>query len=114
MIIHPEVISYIQKSIKKIYEKNKSAFIVIDAPVLIESNFYKKCDMIGVVTSSLTLQLERADSGKSIKTDDALSRIKLQMPLWKKVRYADFIIDNSGSLKELKQKCRVIAKRLKS
>ena len=113
-IIHPAVIPDIEKRIKRIRQKNRSAFIVIDAPVLIESNFYKKCDIVGVVTSSLALQLERAGNVKNIKTEDALSRIKLQMPLWVKVRYADFIIDNSGSLKELKQKCRVIAKRLKS
>jgi len=86
---------------------------VVDAPMLIESGFYKKCDLLVVVTSSLSLQLERAWAKKKISNKDALSRVHLQMNIHKKKKYADYVIDNSSTLAELRGKCREIISELK-
>ncbi|MFC1807803.1 dephospho-CoA kinase [Candidatus Omnitrophota bacterium] len=110
-IIHPEVIGHIRKKINKIHKE--SSFLVVDGPVLIESGFYKECDKLIVVTSSLVLQLERAKKHKGIEFEDALSRISLQMPLYKKVRYADYIIDNIGRISELKTRCNKVAESIR-
>ncbi|MFH1867436.1 MAG: dephospho-CoA kinase [Candidatus Omnitrophota bacterium] len=112
-IIHPFAISKIESSIKDIYKKNNSSFIIIDAPLLIESGLYKQCDQLIVVVSSLVLQVERARNFKKIEPSDSLARIRLQMPLHKKIGYADHVIDNDLSLKELKQKCQRLARKLK-
>lgn len=104
-IIYPAIIAEIDNIRKKIYRQGISD-LVIDGPVLIESGFYKKCDLLIVITSSLSLQLERAWIKKKIQHKDALSRIRLQMDLHKKARYADCIIDNSATLTELRQRCR--------
>jgi dephospho-CoA kinase len=103
-IIYPVIIAEIDSIKEKIYKQGISDF-VIDGPVLIESGFYKECDLLVVVTSSLPLQLERAWTKKKIRHKDALSRIRLQMPLHKKRRYADYIIDNNATLAKLRQKC---------
>jgi dephospho-CoA kinase len=113
-IIHPLVITSIRDQARDINKKKKKAFIIVDGPVLVESGFHRECSCLVVVTSSLTLQLERAGNLKNIKTEDALSRIKLQMPLSEKVQFADYIIDNSGGLKELRLRCRELAKRILS
>lgn len=108
-IVHPAVISRIEDKIKAC----RSSFIIVDGPVLIESNFYKRCDKLIVVTSALGAQLARIMNKKDTALADAISRISLQMPLNKKKRYADYIIDNKGDLKQLKAKCVKIAKSLK-
>ena len=108
-IVHPAVIFKIEDKINSC----RSSFIIVDGPVLIESNFHKRCDKLIVVTSALGAQLARSMNKKDIALADAISRISLQMPLNKKKRYADCIIDNNGDLKELKAKCIKIAKSLK-
>jgi len=112
-ILHPFVIDDIMTRIDKIYKKNKNAFVIVDGPVIIESKFYKDCDLLIVVSSSLALQLERAASRKNLKLQNVLIRIQYQMPLHRKVRYADYIIDNGGSLKELQTKCKEVVSQLK-
>ncbi|NQT95415.1 MAG: dephospho-CoA kinase [Candidatus Omnitrophica bacterium] len=112
-ITHPFIIEAIRKQISIIQGGTRERIAIVDGPLLIESKFYKKCDIIIVVISSLLLQIERACNNRSIKENDALCRIQHQMPLYKKVGYADYIIDNGGSLKELKQKCRKITKKIK-
>ena len=109
-ILYPVIIAQISSIIKdiNIYD------FVVDAPMLIESGFYKKCDELVVVSSSLSLQLERAWTKKGIANKDALARIRLQMPLYKKARYADYIINNGAALTGLRKQCREIADEFKN
>jgi len=109
-IVHPAIIVEIANASKDVNISD----VVIDGPVLIESGFYKECDILIVVTSSLLLQLERACARKGIANKDALARIRLQMPLYKKVQYADYIIDNGATLTGLRKQCREIACKFKN
>lgn len=114
-IIHPLVIRDINARIKKMdNRKREKTFIIIDGPLLIEAGLHKNCDCLVVVISSLSEQLERARRYKKINPADALSRMRLQMPLCKKVNFADYIIDNSGSLQELKKKSKQLAEKIRS
>ncbi|MFH1645922.1 MAG: dephospho-CoA kinase [Candidatus Omnitrophota bacterium] len=107
-IVHPYVLKNIRE---KIEDKGSdgSSVIIVDAPLLIESVFNKECDIVIVLISSLSEQLDRAMKSLGIDTKDALARIKLQMSLAEKARYADIIIDNSKDLKELEVECKKIA-----
>jgi len=91
-IIHPEVI----KKIKKVVKFSKKSVIVIDAPLLIEANLHKVVDYIVVVKATLAMQIERGIR-RGFKKEDCLARRKLQMPLSKKIKYADFVINNNRS-----------------
>jgi len=113
-IVHPVVISRIADTIGNIYRKKPSAFIIVDGSVLIESGFYRRCDRVTVIVSSLMSQFERIRNYKSLSIKDALLRIGFQLPLHKKVRYADYIIDNSGSLADLRRKCKRAAEEMKN
>jgi dephospho-CoA kinase len=109
-IAYPVIIDDINSKIKNL-SGDSIEYIVIDAPMLIESGFYKKCDIVIVVVSSLSIQLQRCKK-KSIQVKDALSRMGFQMPLNKKVTYADYIIDNSGDLQDLRLRCKEISKKI--
>lgn len=99
-VLHPVV----KKEISFEIEDNKHRkLIVIDAPLLIEAGLDKKCDFLIVVKSNLKNQLERANRSLGFSKSQALKRIKLQMPLRKKIALADFVIDNNGSLSDTKK-----------
>ena len=106
-LTHPEII----KEVKKIIRKEKSRIIVIEAPLLIESGFYKQVDKIILVASNREEQFKRIRENRGLSAKETLKRIRLQMPFKKKLIFADFIIDNSGSKLETLNQVREIWKK---
>ncbi len=106
-LIHPIVKKEI---LRKIKENKTKRLIVVDAPLLIESGFHKKCDYLIVVKSGLKKQLKRSENGLGLSRAESLKRIKLQMPLKEKTRLADFIIDNNGSLQQTRKQVEEVFK----
>jgi len=92
-ITHSEIIKEIKKAIKSKKEK----VVIVDAPLLIESGFYKEVDKIILVANKKEEQVKRMREAIGLSAEDALKRIRMQMPFNKKLAFADFIIDNSGS-----------------
>lgn len=92
-LTHPEII----KEVKRIIRVGKGEAIVIEASLLIESGFYKQMDKIILVASDKEGQVKRIRENRGISAKEVLKRIKVQMPFKKKLVFADFIIDNSGS-----------------
>ncbi len=99
-IIHPEVIKMIKK---KINASGGSRIIILDVPLLIEAGLKKMADKLIVVKISQDKQLERIQNKTSLRKSDILKRIRSQIPLREKLRLADFIIDNSGTIRETKK-----------
>lgn len=98
-VIHPEVIRNIKKEIKA----SKSKIVILDAPLLIEAGLRNMVDKLIVVKISRDLQIKRIQKKLSIGKAQILKRIKCQMPQKEKVRLADFVIDNNGTLRETKR-----------
>jgi len=92
-ITHPEIV----KEIKRIARSKKSEFIIVDAPLLIESGFYKEVDRIILVANRKEDQVKRKRESAGLPAKETLKRIRMQMSFKKKLAFADFIIDNSGS-----------------
>lgn len=95
-VIHPEVI----KEMKRVLKKNTPArkFYVVDVPLLIESGLYNAVDSVIVVSADRKIQVKRCMKKWKLSAKDVGKRIRSQMPLSKKKRMADFIIDNNGSI----------------
>lgn len=98
-LVHPEVIKQIKKKIKSAKHK----IIVLDVPLLVESGLKNMVDKLVVVKASRNKQIERIKRKTPLTKDEILKRIRAQVPLSDKVRLADFVIDNSGTIKETKK-----------
>ena len=99
-IMHPAIISGIKNQVKEIQSKRKDeAKIVVDAPLLLETDAGKLVDEIIVVKSDEAVISERVS--KKYQKDKIEKILKLQMPLDKKLEYADFVIDNNKDLDHL-------------
>ena len=89
LIIHPMVI----KEIMQLVKRSRAKVVVIDAPLLIESGLYRKMDKVIVIKATRATQLWRS-TDKGFSQKDALSRMRAQVPLSEKLRYADFVINS--------------------
>ena len=72
--------------------------VVVDAVKLIESGLAERCDAIWVVTARRAQQLQRLIERRGMSEQDARQRVRAQSSQAAKVRHADVVIDNSGSL----------------
>ena len=87
------------KEVKKQITKNKNTkLIVLDVPLLYESGWNKLTDVNIVVRSNQNLQIKRLIKRTKLSKSDILKRIRCQMPIKEKIKRADIIIDNRGSL----------------
>ncbi|RMA96030.1 dephospho-CoA kinase [Hydrogenothermus marinus] len=111
-IIHPEVRKEIKRFIEEVERKDKNAVIIAEIPLLIESKLYKDYDKVIVVYSPKEIQLERLIK-KGFSKEEALARINSQMPIEEKLKYADIVIENTGSIEELKEKIKKVFEDLK-
>jgi dephospho-CoA kinase len=97
-ILHPEVIRQIVMTCDTIFAEQPRTKVVVDASLMIESGFYKCFQYLVVVTCTLQQQVERLMVRQGLSEQQARKRISMQIPLEQKVRLANYVIDNSGSL----------------
>jgi dephospho-CoA kinase len=106
--VHPEVIRVIKKEISR----PDSGVIVVDAPLLIEAGLKGLMDKLVVVKISRKNQFKRIFKKMRITKSAVLERLKAQMPLENKVRLADFVIDNDGSIENTRKQVKQIRRML--
>lgn len=79
---------------------------VLDVPLLIECGWYKQVDSVWLVAVSRRQQIERAMKRSGMTEAEVEARIAAQMSLAEKKKYADVVIDNSGTQEETMQAVR--------
>ena len=102
-LTHPVIRQNVTNEIEE-YKKQNKKIVVLDAALLIESDYLNFVDKLLVITCDEDIQIERIKKRDNCSTEEALSRIKSQMSQKNKVKYADYIIDNSGTIDELNKK----------
>lgn len=102
-LTHPVIRENVTNQIEE-YKKQNKKIIVLDAALLIESDYLNFIDKLLVITCDEDIQIERIKKRDNCSTEEALSRIKSQMSQENKVKYADYVIDNSGTIDELEKK----------
>lgn len=101
-IVHPEVRLEMKRRQKQLISEGAKA-VVLDIPLLFESNLKHLVDKVIVVYTGEKNQLERLMKRNNFSKKEALSRINAQMPLKEKVKFADAVINNDGTLEETEQ-----------
>ncbi|MEE8423156.1 MAG: dephospho-CoA kinase [Thermodesulfobacteriota bacterium] len=109
-ITHPKIIAEEKKRVQQIQKSDPRAMIVVNAALLIESGNYKNMDKVIVVYVNEKVQIERAAKRDHLSLTDIQKRINAQIPLDQKSKYADFLIDNNGTIKNTKEQVEKIYK----
>ncbi|MBV6685387.1 dephospho-CoA kinase [Bacillus sp. JRC01] len=102
-IVHPAVRSMMLSHKDEAVENGKQT-IIMDIPLLFESDLTWMVDRTIVVTVEEDVQLSRLMKRNKMTEEEAASRISSQLPLREKAEKADAVIDNNGSVEDtLKQ-----------
>ncbi len=121
-IIHPEIRQIYQNFLENNLQK-KVNFVVINIPLLLESNQYKTDKIIAIIADEKLRQdryIQRAVPDLKNANPDLINELKNKFLVLKnkqisdaeRVKNADFVIQNNGNLDDLKQKTLDIYKKL--
>lgn len=99
-IVHPRVIEEQNRLLQEAEAKNPHGIAVVDAALMIESGGYKRFDKLIVVYCARESQIERLVRRNRITREDAERRVAAQMSSDEKRRYADYLIDTTGTFDE--------------
>ena len=105
-IIHPRVARERARLTRQIRLNNPKAVIVYDAAMLIEAGAHRRMDRVVVVKADRATQITRACRRGGLTKAGALRRIHNQMPLRDKLRHADYVIDGTLPLTQLRPRLR--------
>jgi dephospho-CoA kinase len=96
-LIHPHVAERRRKLEDEFACMHPHGIAVTEAAILIETGSYREFDRLIVAVCPPALQVERAMARDHLIREEVLDRMRRQMPLDEKVKFADYVIDTSGS-----------------
>ena len=94
--IHPKI----KQMVKEIFEQNYD-IVFISVPLLFETDFYKLFDRIIFVACDDDIRLERLMKRNNFTEDEALIRMKAQLPQEEKILKSDYVVYNNSTKDEL-------------
>ncbi len=99
-LIHPLVLKKKMEAIRRVEKKGGHKIFVSEAALTVESGFARFFDKVIVVDCGKETQVRRLMERDRISRAEARKKIRSQMPLEEKLKYADYVIDTSGTRDE--------------
>lgn len=100
-ITHKHILSETDRRISLYGDEGRRA-VIIDAPLLFESGYDKKCDFIVAASAPEELLVKRITARDGLDRDGALRRLKVQIKDEELRSRADFVIETDADEEELK------------
>jgi dephospho-CoA kinase len=112
-IIHPRVRALAEQRIR---EHTATGFdvVVYEVPLLFEGNLHEWLRPVILVACDVDTQLQRLQQRDGLDRAQAQKHIDAQMSLTEKRRLADYVIENNGSLDELKRQVEAVLEKIKA
>ena len=106
------VMAHKKELIAKVRQEGRHHIFVSVAALTIEAGYASFFDKIVVAHCDKKIQLKRLMQRDAIERNKALEKIDSQLPTEKKLPYADYDIDTSGSLRETLEKAEQVYRNL--
>lgn len=107
-IVHPRVAREQARLTREIAKKDPKAVVIYDVPLLFEAGVHRRMDRVIVVTADQRTQIARLLRRNHLSRAEALRRIRSQMPLPDKVKLADYVLDGTLPLSELRRHVKAV------
>ncbi len=101
-ITHPRIAMRMMELAMEAEEKHGHHWVIYDAALIVENNIHPMLHSLIVVSCTQEIQLQRLMQRDGFTLEDAQARVQSQLPLEEKVKVADHVIDNSGTLDNTK------------
>lgn len=111
-LVHPPVQRREEELIAAFAAVEPQGIAVVEAAILIETGSYKRFDRIVLVVCGERHQLERA-VGRGATQEEVLARVRRQMPLAEKRKFAHYVIDSSGDKEDTLRQTREVYEQLR-
>ena len=102
-IVHPAVLEEAQRQRDEIAHEDRQAIVLSDIPLLLEVGMQGLFDLILLVYAPPEVQIRRVMKRNKMTRDEAVARLKAQMPIDEKLGLADVVIRNDGTMRELEE-----------
>lgn len=117
-IVHPAVIRSQEEWMEEMGRQDPHAVAMVEAALILEAGAAKRFDRLIVVTCSDEQRIARFAARHKLPLEAARKeverRMAAQLPEAEKIRAADYVIDNSGSLDETREQVRKLWQELRS
>ena len=100
-ISHPIIAEMVLKEFKSIVSKDSKGTVFLEAALLIEANWYKMCHLIWVLTLEAAEARRRLQKRDGLSESEARSRLESQLTAKERLEYADVVLRNDGSRRDL-------------
>ena len=109
LIVHPIVRSSLKNFLQK---KKNSKMIVLDIPLLVENKLYAKGDVLIFIKASKSKIIDRIKKRRNFDKK-IINKLKTnQTALLKKMKLANYIVDNNSSPNIMKNKIKKLRKKI--
>src|SRR5271157_1141742 len=109
-IVHPAVIRSQEEWMEEAGRQNPHAVAIVEAALIIEAGAAKRFDRLIVVSCSDEQRISRFAARHKLALEAARKeverRMAAQLPEAEKVKAADYVIDNSGTLEQTREQVR--------
>jgi dephospho-CoA kinase len=116
-IVHPAVIRSQDEWMEEMGRQDPNAVAIVEAALILEAGAAKRFDRLIVVTCSDEQRVARFAARQRLDLEAARKevarRMAAQLPEAEKIKAADFVIDNSGSLEQTREQVRLVWKHLR-
>ena len=113
-LVHPPVQARGRALAEAFFKEHPDGIAVTEAAILIETGRFRDFARLIVAVCTPEQQIQRAMDRDGITRQEALDRIRWQMPLDEKVKYADYVIDTSGPKERTVEQTRKVFESLQS
>ncbi len=101
-VTHPRVFQLMAQRLLEMEEQGGGDEVVIlDIPLLVEAGAARSFDLNLVVDATPEIQVERLVLQRGVSEEEAWARIRAQASREERLRHADLVIENHGTLEEL-------------
>jgi len=107
-LVHPHVFRREDELIAQFAQADPRGIVVVEAAILIEAGSYKNYDRLILVQCEEQQQIDRSVKRDHANREEVLARLSRQMPIAEKRKFADYVIDTSGSKEETLRQVREV------
>jgi dephospho-CoA kinase len=112
-LVHPAVMRREETWLARVAAEDPLGIAVVEAAILIETGSYKRFEKLVVVACDEEQQVQRSIKRDGMTREEVLARLRRQMPLGEKRKFADFVIDTSGTKDETVRQTRAVYEALR-
>lgn len=102
-IVHPLIFAEVERRILRLRESGVSRPIVVEAAILIEANWLPLVDEVWLVVAGREAVIDRLGTQRGLSADEIARRVDAQLSDAERRRAAQVVIENRGSIDELRE-----------